>query len=167
MKSILQFKRGLIALLCLFFLAEATAQDSGKDQVGELVTTLYFATNGEASLAGETARDVSEEITAALRSEKSLQYKNYKVLGKDQQPVFRSYENWASPLRPSEEILLRFESQGKALEQSMRMDLELWLSREKMMKADRVLKIAKPLFIGGPDWRGGKLILGVELISLK
>ncbi len=144
----------------------AIAQDTGKDKVGELVATLYFATNGDGSTVGVKAKPVTPELESALRAEESLNYSTYKVLGWDQQPVFRSYENWASPLRPSEEILLRFESQGKSVAESMRMDLEFWLSRKKMMKADRVLKVGKPLFIGGPDWRGGRLILGVKLLRL-
>ena len=87
-------------------------------------------------------------------------------LGADTQPVLRTYENWVSPLKPSEEIMLSFESRGVTDSHGLRLDLELWQHKRKVMKSDPVLYPKRPLYILGPKWRQGRLIIAVELIAL-
>jgi hypothetical protein len=43
------------------------------------------------------------------------------------------------------------------------LDLELWLSRKKIIKADARLEADRPLYLLGPEWRGGRLIIAVAL----
>jgi hypothetical protein len=45
----------------------------------------------------------------------------------------------------------------------MRLDVELWLSRKKILKTDAAMEPDKPLLVLGPEWRGGRLIIAVEL----
>jgi hypothetical protein len=45
----------------------------------------------------------------------------------------------------------------------MRLDLELWLSRKKILKTDALVTHEHPIFILGPGWRGGRLIVMVGL----
>jgi hypothetical protein len=49
----------------------------------------------------------------------------------------------------------------------MHLDLELWLSRKKILKMDARLEGNRPLFVLGPEWRGGRLIIGVALAPQK
>ena len=82
---------------------------------------------------------------------------------RDTQPLFRSYENWAQPLKPSDEVLVRLEAQGHATKDSASIDLELWIRRQKIIKTDAKLEGSTPLFVLGPEWRGGRLIVAVAL----
>ena len=75
----------------------------------------------------------------------------------------RSYENWAQPLPPSDEILLRFEAQARPSKEVTRLDLELWLSRKKILKTGAALSSNTPVFVLGPEWRGGHMILIISL----
>ena len=150
-----------------FSVPAVMAQDSGKEKVGSLKATLYIGTDGEVAKIGDKVTAVSAAVEKQLRSIDKMRFKHYRKLGSDVQPVFRSYENWLSPLKPSEEILLSFESSGRSKDGGMRLDLELWQHKRKVMKSDPVLLKGRPLLILGPKWRGGTLIIAVELLEIK
>lgn len=140
--------------------------DSGRDSVGKLKVSLIFGTNGDVTLAGKDLKQPSSAQLSALESLKSIKFSHYRLLGEDLQPILRSYENWSNPMKDSKEILLSFQPRGKPVEDHLKMDLEFWQSHEKIMKSGPTLKKGKPLFIQGPAWRGGYIIIAVELISL-
>lgn len=155
-----------LAFILLGVNQTAIAQE-GKDKVGKLSVKLYFGTDGDVALAGEKAQDVPAQVKQLFLQSKHLRFSQYKLLGVDTPPIFRSYENWAAPLRPSEEILLSFEPRDKPGDGNIHLDLEFWQSKKKVMKASQNLHLGKPIFILGPVWRGGRLIIAVELVSLK
>ena len=138
-------------------------EDPGKSRIGMVRVSVYHATDGDPKLSGERAVEISEELATRLASEERLRFKHYRLLGQDTQPLVRSYENWAQPLKPAEEVLLRFEAQGKPKKDSAMLDLELWLGRKKIVKTVSKLEGDKPLFMLGPEWRGGRLIIAVAL----
>jgi len=153
-----------IPLLWLILFAAAPAQDDpGKAKLGQVCVTVYYATNGDPAAAGAKAAKVSSKTEALLRSQPQLDFKNYRALGQDTQALLRSYESWAQPLKPSDEILIRFEARSLPTAKMMQLDLELWLSRKKILKTDARLEGNRPLFILGPEWRGGRLIVAVAL----
>ena len=160
MKRRLMLISGLLALLAG---AAGAQSDPGKDVIGTVTVTVYYATNGDPAAAGTRAKAVTAEVAGRLGREERLKFSKYLELGKDTKPLFRSYENWAQPLPPSDEILLRFEAQSKLSKELMRLDVELWLSRKKILKTDAAMEPDKPLLVLGPEWRGGRLIIAVEL----
>ena len=152
---------------CALFLGgQASAvEDAGRTKVGKLEVTVYFATNGDPTAAGESAQEIPREIHDRLQSEEKLKFEHYRALGAETQPIFRSYENWAQPLKPSDEILVRFETRTQPAKDSVSLDLELWLARKKILKTDAALRAGQPLYVLGPEWRGGRLIIAVALAS--
>ncbi len=163
---------GIFMIFCLHLAlaagsaqAQAGAKDEGKESVGLLKATLYIGTDGDVTKLGDKVDMVDEETVKRLRRIGKMRFKHYRKLGEDTQSVFRSYENWLSPLKPSEEILLSFESRGRSYDEGLRLDLELWQHRRKVMKSDPVLHKGRPLLILGPKWRGGTMIIAVELIQ--
>ncbi len=165
----MSFRLQLFPLLCVaLFLAPmvrvASAQeDPGRGRIGEMVVTVYFATNEDPEAAGEKAQEVSEATKQRLQGEERLKFDHYRAMGADTQPVFRSYENWAQPLKPSDEILVRFDTSSQPSDGSFSVDLELWLARKKILKTDVSFQPGRPLFVLGPEWRGGRLIVAVSL----
>lgn len=137
--------------------------DPGKAMIGRVCVTVYHATDGDPKVAGENAVAVEKAVVERLRSEQRLRFENYRQLGRDVKPLLRSYENWAQPLSQSDEVLVRFEARSRPTKESMRLDLELWLSRKKILKTDVLLEGSRPLYILGPEWRGGRLIIAVAL----
>lgn len=154
---------GIAAVAMAFGNSAFSQEDPGRATIGRVSVTVYYATNGDPKVAGTKAAAVSRETEKRLRSEERLRFKNYRTLGRDVQPLLRSYENWAQPLKPSDEVLVRFEARSRPTEQATGLDLELWLSRKKILKMDAKLEGKRPLFILGPEWRGGRLIIGVAL----
>ena len=151
-------------LLWLIFLVVAPAQDDpGKAKLGQVCVTVYYATNGDPAAAGANAALVSPRTESLLHNQPRLDFKNYRALGQDTQALLRSYESWAQPLKPSDEILIKFEARSLPTAKMMQLDLELWLSRKKILKTDARLEGNRPLFILGPEWRGGRLIIAVAL----
>lgn len=158
----------LAGLIFLFTnMVQPCAAQSGKSGVGQLKVSLFFGTNGDPAHAGDRASLVSKVVRDQFSQSNHLKFNHYRLLGEDVQPILRSYENWAAPLKPSEEILLSFQPRGNAGTDSIHLDLELWQSKKKIMKAGHVLYRAKPIFIMGPEWRGGRIIISVVLTELK
>lgn len=138
-------------------------EDPGKAKIGQVTVTVYHATNGDPKLAGARAKSVTEEVAERLGKEARLRFNSYSLLGHDTQPLLRSYESWAQPLKPSDEVMVRFEAQGKPTKKTAILDLELWLGRKKIVKTDARLEGHRPLLVLGPEWRGGRLIISVAL----
>ncbi len=141
--------------------------DPGRTPIGGVSVTVYYATDGDPQVAGKKTVKVSQSVEKRLRGEERLRFKNYRLLGQDVQPLMRSYESWAQPLRPSDEVLVRFEARSRPTQLATGLDLELWLSRKKVLKMDALLEGDRPLFMLGPEWRGGRLIIGVALAPKK
>lgn len=165
MRSPLNFLLGLfVAILCAAAVGRVSAQeDPGRAKVGTLQVTVYFATNGDPQAAGEKAQEINGALKDKLRGEEHLRFSHYRAMGADRQAIFRSYENWAQPLKPSDEVLVRFETRTQPSGDSVSLDLELWLARKKILKTDADLRPGRPLFVLGPEWRGGRLIIAVAL----
>jgi len=164
MKSSLRLSALLIAS-ALTFILPLSAEQNGKAVIAQLKTHLIFATNGDIATAGDKAKALSKEQIAALQKSESLKFEHYRLMGGDEQPVFRSYENWAMPMKPSEAILLSYEVKGYTAEKGLQLDLELWQSRKKVMKCDAALEWEKKLYVLGPKWRGGRLIIEVQVLQ--
>lgn len=144
----------------------AAPADPGKAQIGVLRVDLIFATNGDVTQAGENARILPDEQIRAVRKFKDLTFEHYRLVGGDEQPILRSYENWLAPLRPSKEILLSFEMRRRFDPDRLQLDLEYWQGKQKLLKTDPILRKGKPLFLLGPSWRGGRLIIMVKITEL-
>lgn len=169
MKSGHSFLSGLHAFAILVITAWfAHAQsDPGSTEIGVLNVTVYYGTNGDPAAAGNRAEKISESTETKLNATEGLRFNHYRAMGSDSKPIFRSYENWSQPLKPSDEILIRFETRLQPTDQEMPLNLDLWLSRKKILKSDVTLKSGQPLYILGPEWRGGQLIIAVELAAKK
>jgi hypothetical protein len=152
-----------MALLALAGPISAAEEDPGRANIGRVCVSVYYATNSDPKAAVPKAAAVTKATEKRLRSEERLNFKSYRVLGQDVQPLLRSYESWAQPLKPSDEVLVKFEASSVPTEQMMKLDLELWLSRKKILKTNAKLEGNHPLFVLGPEWRGGRLIIAVAL----
>jgi hypothetical protein len=154
----------LSALAALLSLGHGSAQeDPGRAVIGQVHVIVYYATNGDLKAAGPKLSATTADQEKSLGAEKRLRFTHYGVLGQDTQPLLRSYESWAQPLKSSSEVLVRFEARSAPTEAMTGLDLELWLSRKKILKTDAQLRGNQPLFVLGPEWRGGRLIIGVSL----
>ncbi len=156
----------LLGLVSFCGLLENRAQsqnDPGKATIAQVDFTVYYATDADPKAAGTKTTAVGKETETRLRSEERLRFLHYRTIGHEMQPLLRSYENWAQPLRPSDEVLVRFEARSEPTQEEAKLDLELWLSRKKILKTYVRLEGNRPLFILGPEWRGGRLIIGVAL----
>lgn len=156
----------IVAPIAVLWVGSVSAQeDPGKAKIGRVSVTVYHATNGDPRKAGAKTTEVSPETAKRLRLEERLRFKSYRILGQDTQPLLRSYESWAQPLKPSDEVMVRFEAQGRPTKKTAILDLELWLARKKTVKTDARLEGNRPLYVLGPEWRGGRLIIAVALAS--
>lgn len=166
-------KRSFLCRLCqiVFFAILARISHAQTDpagaEIGNLKVTVYYATNGDPAAAGQRAEKVSEKTKTKLSASESLQFKHYRYLASESKAIFKSYENWSQPLKPSDEVLVRFETRLAPTKNEIPLSIDLWLSRKKVLKSDITLKSGQPLYILGPAWRGGRLIIAVELASQK
>jgi hypothetical protein len=137
--------------------------DPGGAPIAHVRVCVIYATDGSPKAVQVKGDPVSQELKDRLRKEHQLEFVNYRLLGSDYKPLMRSYESWAEPLKPSDEILLRFAALGKPTRQSAILDLEMWMGKRKIIKTDARLEENKPLILLGPEWRGGRLVILVRL----
>lgn len=145
--------------------AKERDSDKGKEVVGRIQATLYIGSDTEPGEWAGKYPAVGEEAARQMRGIEQMNFRFYRKLGDDTQAVFRSYENWLAPIKPSDEILLSFESRGLAADNGLRLDLEFWQNRRKIIQINPVLHAGKPLLILGPRWRGCRIIIAVELVG--
>jgi hypothetical protein len=160
----LQSVIGFIAAVALCHPAHAQ-EDPGKTKLGRVNVMVFYATDGDPKVAGAKTTSVGKKTEKRLRDEERLRFKNYRRLGQDIQPLLRSYESWAQPLKPSDEVLVRFEARCLPTQEATGLNLELWLSRKKVLKTEVQLEGNRPLYVLGPEWRGGRLIIAIALAS--
>lgn len=158
------FQKLIAALLFLATQGELHAiEDPGRTRIAELRVTVYHATDGDPSAAGPRALPVAYATSSRFSSEECLRFKHYRQIGRDTSPLLRSYESWSQPLKPSDEVMLRVEAQGQPTKKSAQLDVEVWLSKKKVLKMDAKLEDNKPLYVLGPEWRDGRLIIAISL----
>lgn len=156
--------RSLVVLFLLVSLVPADeVQDPGRTPISNLRVCVIWGTDGDPDERGVEGSKVSKELKERLQKEHKLQFEGYLRLGSDYQPLMRSYESWAEPLKPSDNILVRFSALGKPNDTSAIVDLELWMGKKKIIKTDARLEEEKPLILLGPEWREGRLVILVRL----
>ncbi len=160
-------KRRLLMLLLCPWLSLPVHAERGKDILGTVTVTVVHASNEAATGAVAKFKKLDQKMSERLSKDEHLKFAHYTQLGVDDKPLYRSYENWAQPLSPSDEILVRFEAQARPSKEVTRLDVELWLSKKKVLKSGAALSAGAPLFVLGPEWRNGKLILIISLAPFK
>jgi len=159
----------ICSLFCLIVSSQSlNAQDQGKDKIGSVKVALYVGTNDAKMDAGKNAKKVEGSQLKSLSNSSVSKYSHYYLLGSDTPSLLRSYQNWATPLKPSKALMISFEPVGKAQDNTIKLDLNLWQNNKKVMKCvTTAFSPKKPLYIKGPKWREGTLIIAVELTDLK
>lgn len=157
----------LLAAVMMVAPGAGWAADPGKETIGEVKVDLIFGTDSDLGVLGRTVARLDAAEEKVLAGSKSLHFTRYGKLGSDRKPVWRGYENWAAPMGGSQEILLSFEPKGQVGTDALKMDLEFWQRKQKVLKTDPVLRLGKRLYILGPKWRDGRLIIAIELLRLE
>ncbi|MDB6068918.1 MAG: hypothetical protein JWL81_89 [Verrucomicrobiales bacterium] len=123
---------------------------------------LFFAANDATAPAQEEKVTADAGLLVSLegRLKKVFPYSHYHLIGKHTQKVFKEYESWVVP---SKDLCLKIDSRGPADHEGVNVHLQLWQDTKVLVKSDSVLRKDKPIFLGGPDWRGGRLIFVVRL----
>lgn len=168
MRSALSCLSHFLSAMALLVFSSAcihAQDDPGRKKIGTLDVAVYYGTDGDPAAAGANREQVSETVKNKLLATAELKFKHYRSMGGESKTIFRSYENWAQPLNPSDEILIRFETRMEPTKHEVPLNIELWLSRKKILKSDLSLKYGQPLYVLGPEWRGGRLIIAIELAS--
>lgn len=155
------------ALVWFSLMGMVAAGDPGKEPIARLRTVLLFGTSDDLKATVPEVTSAEKGHSMRMQLLEDLNFGSYGLLGTDLKPVLRSYTNWSSPMKGSDEILLSFEPNSAPEEDGVKLELELWQGKRKVMKTTQPLKYEKWLYIAGPQWRGGRLIIGVELLPLK
>lgn len=155
---------GFLSLIWLFLgMASPLLADRAKDIIGEVTVTLIHATN-ETNLSGmEKFKLVDQATQQKMTKDPRLKFVSYRQMGSDKKPLYRAQENWAQPMSCTDEILVRFDAQARPSKELTRLDLEFWISHKKILKTGAALSENSPMYVLGPEWRQGRMILLVSL----
>jgi hypothetical protein len=142
--------------------AQAPAAPAAAASDASVEGYLFFAANDPAAPAQEEKVTADAAVLAGMeaRLKKVFPFTNYHLIGRHTQKVFKEYESWVVP---SKDLCLKIDSRGPAPGGGVNVHLQLWQDTKVLVKSDSVLRADKPIFLGGPDWRGGRLIFVVRL----
>jgi hypothetical protein len=123
---------------------------------------LFFASNDAAAPAQEEKVVVDAALlkNTTTRLGKTFKYGHFHLIGRHTQKIFKEYESWVVP---SKDLCLKMDSRGPADGGGVKLHLQLWQDKKVLVKSDTILRKDRPVFLGGPNWRGGRLIFVVLL----
>jgi len=127
---------------------------------GKVWGGLVFATNDGTELTGSQEKAPATLPQLNTRLSKVFDFKHFEILGQHHQDIFREYESWVVPSR---DLFLKIDSNGPADRGGVKLHLQVWREQQVLVKSDAVLRPDSPLFIGGPKWKGGRLIFVLSL----
>ncbi|MEJ6582061.1 MAG: hypothetical protein QNL33_08190 [Akkermansiaceae bacterium] len=158
----------LSAILILIWSLVPTlgAQDPATESIGTMSVELIYATDGVVDVAGLTTKELASERIKELHSVKELKFQNYRLLGSDVSNILNGYEGWATPLKPSKEILVSFQPIKRGDGDRMQMVLEYWQGKQKIFATNPTLTKGKAFYLVGPKWRKGRVIIAVKILTL-
>ncbi len=142
------------------------AQDPGTESIGTMRVELIYATSGKVEVDGVTTKELGSERIKELQAVKELSFENYRLLGSDVSSILNGYEGWATPLRPSKEILISFQPIKRGDGDQMQMVLEYWQGKKKVFATNPTLTKGKAFYLVGPKWREGRVIISVKILTL-
>ena len=158
-----------VLLVSFAALATAGAEDPGLEKIGKVRTELLFGTNGTVASLGDGVAQLPQAEKNRLKKVSKLgKFKKFVKLGSVEQAVLKGYKSWAQPIKNSEALMVTFQPQAEIKEdKKLRLDVEYWQKSKMALRWDRVFEVGKRVYLIGPKWRDGNLIITVELVSLK
>lgn len=134
---------------------DPTTQRPKAHRDGKIWGALVFATLEKV----DTSKNSDIEKTLTQLS-KAFPGKNFQLLGQHTQQIFSEYESWVVP---SKDLFLKIDSKGRTQKSDgVNLHLQLWREKNVLLKTDVILR-KEPIFITGPKWGKGQLIMVVEL----
>ncbi len=122
---------------------------------GEIWAALIFATTEKTS---PTSHEADKKTIAQLG--KAFTGKSFQLLGEHTQQIFSEYESWVVP---SKDLFLKIDSKGPTENNDgVNLHLQLWRDKNVLLKTDVILR-KEPIYITGPKWGKGQLIMVIEL----
>lgn len=156
--------RSILHFLFVFFCGSMPVlADRAKDTIGEVTVTLIHATDQVNDTSLAKFKELDDATQQRIVKDPRLKFAKYRVLGVDTKPLYRAVENWAQPMSCTDDILVRFEAQARPSKELTRLDLELWVSHKKILKTGAALTEKSPMYVLGPEWRQGRMILIISL----
>lgn len=135
--------------------AASAGQRAKAHRDGQIWGALIFATHEKT----DTSKNGDIEKTL-VQLNKVFPGKNFQLLGEHTQQIFSEYESWVVP---SKDLFLKIDSKGRTKNgDGVNLHLQLWREKNVLLKTDVILR-KEPLFITGPKWGNGQLIMVVEL----
>jgi hypothetical protein len=121
---------------------------------------LVFAGPASASVEGVPEADIPVSFAALeLRLRKVFPAERYTLVAQHTETILKDYESWVVP---GKELFLKIDSRGPAGGGGTRIDLQVWSGDKILVKTDAVLRPDRLLFVAGPSWRGGRLLIAVS-----
>jgi hypothetical protein len=162
--------RTFLSIVCLLLVcAGVSAQENSAPKPptavkpateGKVWGALIFATDNAAQLSNSQEKPPASLPKLNERLAKVFSFQHFEILGQHQQDIFREYESWVVPSR---DLFLKIDSKGPAENGGVNLHLQVWREQQVLVKSDAVLRYGSPLFIGGPKWKGGRLIFVLSL----
>ena len=122
---------------------------------------LIYAGPASATVEGVPASDIPESFAALKeRLKKVFPAERYTLVAQHTEQILKDYESWVAP---GKELFLKIDSRGPAASGGTLIDLQVWSGEKVLVKTDAILRPDRPLFIAGPEWRGGRLLVAVSL----
>ena len=120
---------------------------------------LYYAGKDDAT-KGDVPAGRAAELVERMKKVEGLEFPSYRLIGAVTEDVLKEYESW---VLPSEVFLIKLDSLGRDDDGTLRATLNVWQRKSVLLKASLKLRKGRPIFIRGPQWGEGYIVIALLL----
>lgn len=120
---------------------------------------LYYA-GPEDKTKGIVPEGRAAKLVERMKLVEQLQFPTYRLIGAVSEDVLREYESW---VLPSEVFFIKLDSLGRDDEGALNATLNIWQQKSVLLKASMKLRKGRPMFVRGPKWGDGYIVIALLL----
>lgn len=120
---------------------------------------LYYA-GPEDVTKGIVPEGRAAQLVERMKKVEKLQFPTYRLIGAVSEDVLKEYESW---VLPSEVFFIKLDSLGRDEEGALNATLNIWQQKNVLLKASMKLRKGRPMFVRGPKWGEGYIVIALLL----
>ncbi len=149
----------VLSLLVLLVTSVIGADAEKLESDAKVWSGLYYA-GPEDTTKGIEPEGRAAKLVERMKKVEQLQFPTYRLIGAVSEDVLKEYESW---VLPSEVFFIKLDSLGRDDEGALNATLNIWQQKSVLLKASMKLRKGRPMFVRGPKWGEGYIVIALLL----
>lgn len=150
----------LVLALLVLLAAPVIGADAEKLEADAKVWSGLYYAGPEDETKGVVPEGRAAKLVERMKRVEQLQFSAYRLIGAVSEDVLKEYESW---VLPSEVFFIKLDSLGRDEEGALNATLNIWQQKSVLLKASMKLRKGRPMFVRGPKWGEGYIVIALLL----